>query len=373
MKFRRLASVFAAALLIACTISVSIPFTSLAASNEDLRKKVVGVAGIMNVSENVNDYVTRGAFASMLAKASKYRDILTTTSNISIFKDVTAGVDYASAVRICAEHDWMSAFLGGNFKPDQAVTLSEAEKGILGLLGYTSADFQGDQYNMRHAKAASLDILENIEKSGADQLTRLDCINLFYNLMRCKTTDNRDYVTILGGTLGSDGEVNAASFATDTSLKGPKFFHGSSGVSRFNSWLPFAANDGTVYIDGEISSYSRLSGELSSDEGIVCYYNSSAKVVWAYSCGTGTVMNGKGAYRGEITAIEYNGADTLNPSGVQVDGNLYKLTTSDMQFAFSIYGSCKVGEKVTIIYTAINDSTGTSQYDGTVVDYIYGE
>jgi len=370
MKLKRLATVITTALMIGCLLAVSIPFSSYAASNQDLRKKVVGVAGIMNVNENINDIVTRGQFASMLARASKYRDILTTTSNISIFKDVAAGVDYASAVRICAEHDWMSAFLGGNFKPDQAVTLSEAEKGVLGLLGYTSADFQGDQYNMRHAKAASLDLLEDIEKSGTDQLTRMDCINIFYNLMRCKTTDNKDYVTLLGGTLGSDGEVNAASFTTDTSLKGPKFFHGSSGASRFNSWLPFAANDGTIYINGDISTYESLKNEISG-EGVVCYYNSSAKVVWAYSC-DGSLRNGKGAVRGEVTAIEYNGADTLNPSGVQIDGtNTFKLTTSDMQFAFSIYGSCKVGETVTIIYTSINDNTGT--YDGTVVDYIYGE
>jgi len=370
MRFRKWISVILTALMIAGTVSASFPQTAFAASNNDLRKRVVGLAGITDASMNVNDAVTRGKFAYMLARASKYRDTLTASSNISIFKDVPAASEYASAIRICAEHDWMSAFLGGNFKPDQAVTLAEAEKGILGLLGYSSADFQGDQYNMRHALAASLDILENIEKSAADQLTGTDCINLFYNLLRCKTTDNKDYVTLLGGTLGSDGEVNAASFTTDTSLKGPKYFYKTTGINKFNSWLPFAAKDGTMYINGEISSYESLKN-LINDSGAVCYYNSSAKVVWAYSC-DGSLRNGKGAVRGMITGIEYNSADTLTPSAVVIDEcQTFKLTTSDMQFAFSIYGSCKVGETVTIIYNAIEDETGT--YDGTVVDYIYGE
>jgi len=363
----------AAVLMSAMMLVLSVPLFSYAASNTDLRSRVVGVAGIMNVSEGLNDTVTRSEFAHMLVKASKYRDVLTTTSNISVFSDVPAGNENASAIRLCAENDWMSAFLGGKFKPDQAVTLSEAEKGMLGLLGYTSQDFTGDQYNMRHAKAGSLELLENITKTGSDPLVRSDCVNLFYNLLRCKTTDNKDYVTILGGTLGSDGEVNAASFATDTSLKGPKYFHKSSGIHKFESWLPFAANDGTMYVNGEISSWESMK-QLITDSGAVCYYNSTAKVVWAYSC-DGSIRNGKGAVRGTITGIEYNSADTLTPSAVVIEGDegggTYKLTSSDMQFAFSIYGSCKVGETVTIIYTA--NESDTSDYDGTVVDYIYGD
>ncbi|MDO4938715.1 MAG: S-layer homology domain-containing protein [Lachnospiraceae bacterium] len=351
----------------AAAMAVMLPFSSFAKSYS-LKSSVVNSAGIMDTAADNNQYVTRSDFAKMLILASKYRDVLTTTSNISIFADVPAGNENASAIRLCAENGWMSAYLGGRFKPDQAVTMSEAEKGLLGLLGYKNTDFPGDQYNMRHAKAASISLTEDVEKTLSDPLTRSDCISLFYNLLRCKTTDNRDYVSVLGGTLASDGEVNATSFAQGSnSLKGPKFFHGNSGHSRLTSWLPFAGRDGSTYINGELSSWDTLV-DLVEGDGAVCYYNAASKTVWAYSCDGSGERGGKSAYRGVIEGVEYNGPDTLTPTAVQIDGNLYKLTTTDMQYAFSIYGSCKVGETVTVIYT-VGDDAGN--YTGTVVDYIY--
>lgn len=377
MKFKKSLIRVIAAVMAALTLTAALPCVSFA-KNFDLKSKVVGAAGIMSTGGDNNQYVTRSEFAKMLVLASKYRDILTTTSNISIFADVTAGNEFASAIRLCAENSWMSAFLGGQFKPDQAVTLAEAEKGLLGLLGYKNEDFPGDQYNMRHAKAGSLSLTEDVEKTGTDMLTRTDCINLFYNLMRCKTTDNKDYVTVLGGTLGSDGEVNATSFATDTSLKGPKYFHKNSGYSSLNQWLPFAGNDGSTYINGDLTTFDALKTEILG-EGAVVYYNATAKTIWAYSCdGSGTrERGGKAAYRGELTGVEYNGPDTLTPSAIEMDdGCRYKLTSTDMQYAFSIYGSCKVGEKVTIIYNVAgedSDMGSSGEYSGTIVDYIYGE
>ena len=359
-----------AAVLMVVTMAASVTVPAYASNNIDIRRRVVGAAGIMSVGEDMNRYVTRSEFARMLVKASQYRDIITTTSNISIFADVQAGNEFASAIRICAEQAWMTAFLGGKFKPDQPVSLCEAEKGLLGLLGYKNEDFPGDQYNMRHAKASALSITENVEKGVNDLLTATDCVHLFYNLLRCKTTDNRDYVTVLGGKLASDGEVDATSFATDTSLKGPKFFVGDSGITRLNQYIPFAINDGSVYINGKLSNYDSLKSEIIG-AGAVVYYNASARTIWAYSCDTTKERGGKGAIHGKIEGILYNGPDTLTPSGVSIDGMTFKLATNDMQFAFSIYGSCKVGETVTLIYTVENEN-GESEYEGTVVDYVYG-
>lgn len=360
-----------AAVLMVVTMAATLTVPAYASNNIDIRRRVVGAAGIMSVSEDMNRYVTRSEFARMLVKASQYRDIITTTSNISVFADVQAGNEFASAIRICAEQAWMTAFLGGKFKPDQPVSLCEAEKGLLGLLGYKSEDFPGDQYNMRHAKASALSITENVEKGVNDLLTAEDCVHLFYNLLRCKTTDNRDYVTVLGGKLASDGEVDATSFATDTSLKGPKFFIGDSGITRINQYIPFAINDGTVFINGSTSTYESLKTEIRG-AGAVVYYNATAKTIWAYSCDTTKERGGKGAVHGKITGIEYAGPDTLTPSGVVIDDDMrFKLSSNDMQFAFSIYGSCKVGENVTLIYTVENENS-ESGYEGTVVDYVYG-
>ena len=87
----------------------------------------------------------------------------------------------------------MTGYLGGNFRPSQYVTLNEAAKGILYLLGYTAEDFDGDQYNKRMAQYAYLDLNENISSNDpAALLTKSDCVNLFYNLMKAEQKNRRN-------------------------------------------------------------------------------------------------------------------------------------------------------------------------------------
>ena len=112
-------------------------------TNFTYRKKVIGMSGIMGITGDMSQKVTRAQFARMLVRASGYRSILTTTSNVSVFADVTSGNEYAAAIRICAEHGWMTGYLGGSFRPEQYVTLNEAAKGVLYILGYTAEDFGG--------------------------------------------------------------------------------------------------------------------------------------------------------------------------------------------------------------------------------------
>ena len=47
----------------------------------------------------------------------------------------------------------------------------------------------------------------------------------------------------------------------------------------------------------------------------------------------------------------------------------YKLSSADMQFAFSIYGSLKVGEDVVLIVEKTTSANEEETY--TVVDYVF--
>ena len=335
-------------------------------SNYDLRKKVIGLSGIMMITGDTSAVVSRAEFARMLVLASPYRSVLTNKSNTSVFNDVKSGSEYASAIRIAAENGWMTGYLGGNFRPDQNVTLGEAVKGILYVLGYTSSDFEGDQANKRMAKYAYLGLDDNMGgKTSSDSMTRLDCINIFYNMLKCKKANsNTDYITEFDGSLNSDGEVNALAMA-DKSLKGPKL---ASNSSELKSAVPFDLDDANIFVNGVGVTVTDLKSRVDGSGYVIIYYSPSAKTIWAYDSNEDS-DTGKAALRGVVQNIYYQSSNTLTPSKVEFeDGTTFNIDTTDMQFAFSIYGDVKVGDEVVIIYDISKNSDDDATR--TVVDYV---
>ena len=118
-------------------------------SNFDLRKKVISVTGIMSLNQDMNKNISRAEFALMAVRASKYKNMLTKNSNIALYSDVDRNSEYASAIKIASEKGWMSGYLGGKFMPDKDISLQEAIKVLLYMLGYKAEDFAGDQLNKR--------------------------------------------------------------------------------------------------------------------------------------------------------------------------------------------------------------------------------
>ena len=88
----------------------------------------------------------------MLVQASTYRDYLPTTSNVSVYADVPATAQYASSIRIAAEQNWVTGYLGGLYKPDQPITMQEAARGIIALLGYTSEGLWQQSFQCPHGE-----------------------------------------------------------------------------------------------------------------------------------------------------------------------------------------------------------------------------
>ena len=338
--------------------TAAIPFSAEASSNFEMRKKVVTLSGIVT-SKDTNQYITRGEFARMLVNASSYKESASATTSMAVFNDVPASNEYASYIRIATNNGWMKAYLGGQFKPDQQITLQEAARGVLALLGYTNDDFAGDQNGARWNKYTALDLGNEISKQSDEVLTWTDAVNLFYNTLCADTKNGTAYAKTLGYEMSSDGEVNALSLM-DNTMKGPKL------VKRSHRM------DATFYLDGKISTLSAV--KQAKDNGfVVLYYNTNSKTVWAYSSEEigGTNQTGKVAIEGEITGIYYNSTDVMTPSSLQLDNDesvQFTLSSSDVQFAFSIYGDYKVGDKVVLICDATTNANGDVSY--TVVDYV---
>ena len=335
-------------------------------SNFDLRKKVISVTGIMSLNQDMNKNISRAEFALMAVRASKYKNILTKNINIALYSDVDRNSEYASAIKIASEKGWMSGYLGGKFMPDKDISLQEAIKVLLYMLGYKAEDFAGDQLNKRVTLYNNLGLGEFVLKGSNDSISRADAVNLFYNLFKTKMPEGGNaYITVLGGSLTSDGEVNALSLA-DNSLKGPYVVNS---LQKLNKVASFPLKEASLYLNGSAVSYDVLSSAMqSSDFGLVIYYSSVGKAVWAYN---GSSDTGKQVVHGEISNIYYESSSTLTPSAVTLkDSDIqYKLSSADMQFAFSIYGSLKVGEDVVLIVEKTTAADGEDIY--TVVDYVF--
>ncbi len=355
--------ILALSLVAATAMTAAVPAETWASTNFELRKKVIGISGIMGITD-VYGNVTRAQFAQMLVNASEYRNTTSSHSTVSVFADVPKENQYASYVRIAASNEWMTGYLGGVFRPDQYITLQEAARGVLALLGYTNDDFTGDQIGGRMSMFEYLDLNDDIGKNASDTLTKADCINLFYNLLKTSPKDGSGiYGQILGCELTSDGEINPLAMA-DNSLKGPKVV---TEWSRFVEDMPFGMNEANFFVNGSAVEMETFKSYLNTGY-LVIYYNPGSKTVWAYSEAADGDSD-RNVVNGYITHIYYNSSDVMTPTEVELDnGDRYLLSSSEMQFAFSMYGSLEVGDRITLIYIVSEDSSGDETY--TVVDYV---
>lgn len=344
-------------------ISAAMPTAAEASTNFDLRKKVIGLTGITNVTAT-DEVVTRAEFAGMLVNATSYKSTVSQASATSVFADVPNTGAYAAKIRIAVDQGWMTGYLGGVFKPDDPIILQDAIRGVLALLGYKNEDFKGDQAGGRLNKYYYLELCDEINKDSMETLMKSDCINLFYNLLKTDTTSGTPYCKSLGYDVTSDGEINPLTIA-DNAVKGPKIVTKSRNLSDY---VPFSVSEANLFLNGEASSASRIKSAMQEDGYVIIYYNASAKTIWAYS--ESGDQSDRTVVRGEITSIYYSSADIMTPSAVVLDDNgiQYKLTDSDLQFAFSIYGTLKVGDDVALICQVTQNSDGTETY--TVVGYI---
>lgn len=344
---------------------VSAPFEALAAdSSLAYRQKVIGVAGIMdNVSMDLSGIVTRGEFAAMLVKASTYKDYVPKAGSVSVFSDVPAGHVYASSIRIAADEDWMQGYLGGSFKPEQPVTMKEAVRAALALLGYVDETGAAKPSAERMALFYSLEMNENLDLKEDEVLTREDCVNLFYNLLKTENQSGQVYAEVLGCEVNADGEINPMELA-DSDLTGPKLVRKGG---ELGDHVPFNVREASVFINGDPATYESLKTRISEDY-VVIYYNTTAKTIWAYTTDE-DAETGRCAIRGEVEHIYYSSADVMTPTTVILDnGEEYRLESSEMQFAFSVYGSLRVGDTVTLICEKTTGADGEDVY--TVVDYV---
>lgn len=348
------------------SVAMVCPMTALASSSFAMRKKTVKSANIID-SVDVNkesNYVTRKEFAKMLVMASSYRSAVSAYNDVAVFSDVAKDDAYASYIRVATEQGWMTAFLGGKFKPDETVSFGEAVKGCLALLGYTNDSFSGNQLANRVTKAQAIGLSEDIAKTSlTDAMSYQDCINLFYNLLKTNTAANENktkasntiYGELLGFSLTSDNELNMLE-TLESNLKGPYVLKAGKSL---HSIIPFKESAATCYLNGVECSVTDIEEAAESYAAVAVYYNASTKSVYAYSDQneSGTM----GTATGDSFEIYYDSANVMTPTYILLNGVKYYIKSTDMQYAFSIYGTADKDDDITIVWQMSSGSDGSTE------------
>ncbi len=217
-----------------------------------------------------NKYATRGEFAQMLVQSSAIAKESRASKTTGLFKDVKPSHSKADYIASAVTKGYMSGYLGGKFKPDQAVTMREAAYAALAVLGYTPQDFANRMSESRWEKFESLGLNKNIVKKETDKLTEKDCENLFYNLLNTRQKSGEIYALSLGYRVDTDGEIDYQALL-EKKTKGPLLAvdQWKKKLSRTLTSYQIYYNDSRV-AQGEISDYSIL------------YYADQTNKLWIY-------------------------------------------------------------------------------------------
>ena len=310
----------------ALALALSLAAPGALAADGDTMLETVRVLGILSGDENgdlaLSSPVTRAEFVKMMTAASTYKDAVGTGSGASLFTDVKSGYWANGYIQLAVEQGWVTGYVDGSFRPEATITLEEACTALLRLLGFDSSSLSGSFPDAQLSKARSVGLLDDMDVSQGQTLTRQDCVTLFYNLLISENSAGTVYGTTLGYTV-TNGEVDYSTLVSNDT-KGP--YVSTDGTAS----LPFSAEGVTVYRNGTLSDLSVLK------QYDVYYYNESLRTVWIYTS----------RVTGTLTAVSPNRAA---PTSVTVAGTEYSIGTSTATYKLSSQGSFADGDTVTLL------------------------
>ncbi len=143
------------------------------------------------------DGLDRSQFCKLAVLAGGYGDQLASTAYQTVFDDVSPAHWASPYINLACSLGLVSGYGDGRFGPDDPVTLGQAAKVLLGLLGYTAQEigpFFPEDYLSR---ADALGLTQDMALQDAP-LTRGDAALLLYRLLTLPDKEGRDFYARLG-------------------------------------------------------------------------------------------------------------------------------------------------------------------------------
>ncbi|HIT84526.1 MAG TPA: S-layer homology domain-containing protein [Candidatus Ornithomonoglobus intestinigallinarum] len=380
-------TILLAVILLANIIFVNTSAFSAASENNSLenRQKTLIALGIMSEnSEGVIDnekQITRAEFAASLAGFLNVNPTLLATS--SYYYDVPVDAWYTNAVNTLTEYRIISGDENKMFYPDNVITVNEAVKMVVCLLGYrVFADGKGGYPNGYTATASELGLLDAMPQGT--QLTNEHMTILLYNALDIQMTqmdfsggdvsvsDNGktllEYykniyegegviesiygMTSFGSTVSrrSDAVIDGINYTSDDfgSLRDNfgrrvRFYYydnESEGTRELVYIEPWYTDDVMVISDDDFAGYDSASG-------VISYYSGNRTLT---------------ARLGRDAVIIKNGAviDTDVSNSLNIDNGELKLIDSNGDGAYDL---CCVEELKTVIAKFVNAESRTITYE----------
>ena len=317
------------ALLLALGLSVSLALPAVAAPAsvpQEEAAQALSALGILSGDEqgnlNLSSRVTRAEFVTMLVRATPGGSQIGQAAT-SPYPDVPRNHWASGFVEAAVSQGLVSGYSDGTFRPNKEINLAEGAAMALQLLGYGPEDFSGAYPTGQLALYRSLRLDRGVSAASATApLTRQDAMYLFYNLLSAPTKEGSAYITSLGYSLNSAGQVDLLDLVNGE-MEGPVVAQ-----SGWQSALPFTPSKvirgGAAVSLSDVQNYDLV------------YWNASMGTVWAYTQ----------KITGPIQALEPSAS---SPTSVTVAGHSYPIETSAAAYALSDLGQYGLGDNVTLL------------------------
>lgn len=319
--------IFTALLALGLSVSLALPAMAAPASaSQEEVAQALSALGILSGDGsgalNLSSRITRAEFVTMLVRATPGGSQIGQAAT-SPYPDVPRSHWASGFVEAAVSQGLVSGYSDGTFRPNKEITLAEGVSMALSLLGYGPEDFSGAYPTGQLALYRSLRLDRGVSASSATApLTRQDAAYLFYNLLSASTKEGTPYLTTLGYSLNSAGQVDLLALVNGA-MEGPVVAQ-----SGWQSSLPFTPSK--VIRGGASVTLSDI-----QDYDLV-YWNASMGTVWAYTQ----------KISGPIQALE---PSVSNPTSVTVAGHSYPIETSAAAYALSDLGQYGLGDQVTLL------------------------
>lgn len=182
------------AFLLALSIAASLLAMPASAAGSNAAVQAAVALGGMTTEQAAqpDTPLTRGQLARLLTAFSSYRESVSAQGSTgTLFSDVNSSSAYGPYIRVAVQQSWLSGYLDGSFRPDNAVTLEEACTAVLKLLGYDVTALSGTFPAAQLNKASSLGLRSGISASQGSVLTLAEGARLVYNALTASTKDGQ--------------------------------------------------------------------------------------------------------------------------------------------------------------------------------------
>ncbi len=342
--------------LVSIILAAAMLFTVAAASDvsESDMNMLMSEMNIMNGYPDGGFYpdepVTRAQFAKIAVNASKYKNMVSLGMATSPFADVTYSHWAAPYIKAASANKLILGYPDSTFLPENTVTLAEAVTVAVKLLGYTDSDFSTSWPYGQMGLANNIGLLDSINATMNDTLTRAEVRTLIYNTLRADVKDsNSEYISTLGYSIVEDvtliatnnenSSVGAGKVYTsagtyeisdgfdpsDVGCRGDavvkegkiKLFFDSAQDSRSYAVYSATDSDVIVYSDGSLTN-------LGLDKNVKAYFNLQEQTL-------GNIM--QGLDMGYEIKVFYNangGVDYVFVSSGKISGPVTVLSSSTL-------------------------------------------